>query len=247
MNISASATTSRQVAAGTVRGGRMASEAMIAAPAVSSSTAAITCPARPVSASRWPGSGLTAREETLASPSGNAIVFCTSDPGARAATGPTRAVATASVAAPNRAAARRPSLAATITMTITSAGHAVAFIPAATPSASAARYGRGCRHSSASPRQSRPSTGTSVPPTVSESAISGEDVTSMVQRSASLDPATSSAEANAATNASANQIRGSVAGEVPSSALGTPNSDMTGRYGSKTLGLWAAAVTVAGW
>ena len=66
---------SRQIAAGTVRGGRNTSEASTASPASASSATAARCPAGPVSASSRPGSGLTASDLMLARPSGNSIVF----------------------------------------------------------------------------------------------------------------------------------------------------------------------------
>jgi hypothetical protein len=69
----------------------------------------------------------------------------------------------------------------------------------------------------------------SVPPTASENAISGDAVTSAVQRTTSRAPATVSAAANARTNPAPNQIRGSVAAENPSRTRGIPNAVSAGR------------------
>ena len=80
---------SRQTAAGTVFGGRITSEAAIAAPASTRSPTAIRCPTCPVSASTCPGSGLAAADLTSARPSGNRIVLSTRAPGHSSATGPT--------------------------------------------------------------------------------------------------------------------------------------------------------------
>src|ERR1700760_1089145 len=66
-------------------------------------------PTWPVSAIRWPGSGLTAAEVTLARPSGNEIVFLTSDSGWMAANGPTRTANTPIDTAVMIAVARLPS------------------------------------------------------------------------------------------------------------------------------------------
>ena len=111
------------------------------------------------------------------------------------------------------------------------AGHAVALVAAATPRTSPATTGCGRRQSSARPRHSRARTGTSVPPTVSEKAITGVAVTRRVQRSTSRAPATARAAANTATKPSVNQTRGSVTSPGPSSARGSPKMAMTGRYG----------------
>ena len=68
-----------------------------------------------------------------------------------------------------------------------------------------------------------------MPPTVSENAITGDAVTSTVQRTTSLTPATASAAANTTRNPTPNQIRGSVSTEKPSNARGIPNSVISGR------------------
>src|SRR6516225_12302588 len=146
----------------------------------------------------------------LARPSGNEIVFCTRAFGPSTATGPTMAANTASAVPDMVPAARRPSRTATSTTAIITAGQAVAFIAAATPNASPASSGCGSRHSSARPRHRQASTGTSVPPTLSENAITGDAVTSTVQRTTSRTPTTASAAANTTTNPTPNQIRGSV-------------------------------------
>ena len=99
------------------------------------------------------------------------------------------------------------------------------------PSTTPASSGRGCCQSRARPRQIRASTGTSVPPTVSENAITGVAVTSTVQRTTSRAPATASAAANSTTKPRQNHTRGSVSSPGPNSARGMPNSAITGRYG----------------
>ncbi len=221
--------TRRHVAAGTVRGGLTTSDTMMPRQASASSATAMTCPVCPVSTSSWPGSGLTAADLMLARPRGNEMVFCTRAFGPRMATGPTIAANTARAVPDRIPAARLPSLTATSTTAISRAGHAVAFIAAATPNARPASNGCGSRQSSAMPRHRQASTGTSVPPTVSENAINGDAVTSTVQRTTSRAPTTVSAAANTITNPSPNQIRGSVSTEKPSRARGMPNSVISGR------------------
>src|SRR5262249_45499306 len=157
------------------------------------------------------------------------------------ATGPTMAANTATAVPDKIHAARLPSLTTTTTTATRRAGQAVAFIAQATPSARPAGTGCGPRHSSARPRQMKASTGTSVPPTVSENAITGDAVTSTVQRTTSRAPATASAAAKMTRNPTPNQIRGSVSTEKPSRARGTPNSVISGREGSKMFGLCAVA------
>ncbi len=190
----------------------------------------------PVCASRCPGSGLAAGDAALVSPSGNEIVFTASAPGQIAATGPTSTAHAAAAVAVNWVAARRPSLTASSTTAMTSAGQAVAFIDASTPSTSPASTGRDARlpvpHNSARPRHISASTGTSVPPTASSKAITGLAVRNTVHRIQSCAPATASARSNASTNATPNQMRGSVITCEPASARGSPNSVITGRYGS---------------
>ena len=69
----------------------------------------IVWPMTPVCASTWPSSGLAACDLTLARPSGNKIVFFTSEPGLSTANGPTMTMTTLSATAVNRHAARWPS------------------------------------------------------------------------------------------------------------------------------------------
>ncbi len=137
--------------------------------------------------------------------------------------------ATASATAANRPAARQPSRTASMVPATTRAGQAVALVAAAMPSTSPAATGRGRRHSSARPRQTRASTGTSVPPTVRENAMTGLAMTSTVQRSTSRAPAAASAAANRPAKARPNQIRGSVTRPWPNSARGRPKTAITGR------------------
>ena len=165
----------------------------------------------------------------LVRPSGNEIVFCIRAFGPSTATGPTMAANTATAVPDMIPAARLPSRCATSTTAISSAGQAVAFIAVATPNARPASSGCGSRHSSARPRHRQASTGTSVPPTLSENAINGDAVTSMVQRTTSPTPTTASAAANTITKPTPNQIRGSVSTEKPSRARGMPNSVISGR------------------
>src|SRR5262249_2795629 len=161
-------------------------------------------PACPVSTSSRPGSGLTASDLMLARPSGNEIVFCTRARGPSTATGPTMAANTATAVPDMIHAARLPSLTTTRTTAPRRDGQAVAFIAQATPSTRPAGTGCGPRHSSARPRQMKASTGTSVPPTLSENAITGDAVTSTVQRTTSLAPTTASAAAKMTMNPTPN-------------------------------------------
>ncbi|HEX2820210.1 MAG TPA: hypothetical protein VHO07_08610 [Streptosporangiaceae bacterium] len=98
--------TSRTVAAGTSRGGRMTRDTATARPEPISRMTTAVCPAAPVWASTWPSSGLAACDLTLARPSGNKIVFFASAPGRRIANGPTMTATTLSATAMNRHAAR---------------------------------------------------------------------------------------------------------------------------------------------
>jgi hypothetical protein len=87
--------------------------------------------------------------------------------------------------------------------------------------------------------------GTSVPPTHSSKAMIGEAVSSSAQRTLSLAPAIRSATAKVARNTAPNQTRGSVSKPWPSSAWGTPNTAIRGRYGLYWLGLVVAASACA--
>ena len=108
---------------------------------------------------------------------------------------------------------------------------------AASPSTRPARTGRGRCHSSARPRHSRASTGTSVPPTVSEKATTGVAVTRAVQRSTSRAPARARAAPNAATKTTQNQILGSVSSPGPSSARGMPEQRHQRQVGVVDVGV----------
>src|ERR1700760_821859 len=223
------ATTSRVTAAGTVFGGRKISDAAMAR--ATRTRAAITQrrPMWPVSAIRWPGSGLTAWEATLARPSGNEIVFLTIDSGWRTANGPTRTRKTPSATLVMMAADRFPSRARARAIATTTAGQAVALSEAAPPKARPARIGRGYFHISAKPRQISAVIGTSVPPTVSSRAMIGVAVTNTVQRATSRALATRSASAKHTTNATPNQIRGSASGLFGASAHGRAQTLISGR------------------
>ncbi len=212
-----------------VCGGRKTSEARTPI-AVSASMAMMNSrPRCPVSAIRCPGSGLTAWDFTLSRPSGKRIVFFTSGAGQSAANGPISAAMTATVTPASTAAARLPSLAMSRLRATTTAGQAVAFIDAAAPKARPASTVRGSRQSSAKPRQSRATIGTSVPPTASSSAMIGDAAASAVQRATSLARATRRASAKAAANTSPNHTRGSVTGLCPVTDHSTPKTVMAGR------------------
>ena len=96
-------------------------------------------PSTPVCARTWPSSGLSAWDLTLARPSGNKMVFFTSEPGLSTANGPTMTTTTLTATAANRHAMRLPSRTKTSANAITRAGQAVAFIEQATPKAEAGR------------------------------------------------------------------------------------------------------------
>src|SRR5271170_7749264 len=223
--------TSRQVAAGTSRGGRTNRETKMASPEPMSRATTIVWPRGPVAASAWPSSGLAACDLTLARPSGNKMVFLTSAENRSIANGPTITATTASDQAVNRQASRLPSRTYSSAKATASAGQAVAFIDEATPRARPAAIALDCagRQSRANPRHMNPTIGTSVPPTQSSNAMNGETVSSRAQRTQSLAPATRSAHANTTTNTSPNHTRGSVSTVWPNSACGTPNTAISGK------------------
>ena len=142
---------------------------------------------------------------------------------------------------------RLPSRTKTSANAITRAGQAVAFIEQAMPKARPAGIGlvRWSRQSSAKPRHMNATMGTSVPPTHSSKEMIGEAVSSSAQRTLSLAPAIRSATAKVARNTAPNQTRGSVSTPWPSSAWGTPNTAISGRYGLYALGLVVAASACA--
>ena len=156
-------------------------------------------------------------------------MFFTSESGPSTANGPTRTATTPSETAVMTAAARFPSRARARATATTMAGHAVAFIEAAPPKARPASTGRGCRHSSAKPRQMSAMIGTSVPPTASSNAMMGVAVTNTVQRVTSLAFATRRASAKKTMKATPNQTRGSASGVRPATAESRPNAVMAGR------------------
>src|SRR6185312_2533081 len=159
---------------------------------------------------RWPGSTLAAGLLILVRPSGNRIVFDTTEPGWASSTGPSTTSGTLSAASTSPAAARLPLRAATRASATASAGQAVAFMAAARPSATPATATwtavcatsgvPGCTargrprsrardgdpgaaqagRSRARPRQIRASTGRSSPPVASGYATTGDAVTSTV-------------------------------------------------------------------
>ena len=142
---------------------------------------------------------------------------------------------------------RLPSRTKTIANAITRAGQAVAFIEQAMPKARPAGTGlvTCSRQSSAKPRHMNATMGTSVPPTHSSNEMIGEAVSSSAQRTLSLAPAIRSATAKVARNTAPNQTRGSVSMPWPSSACGTPNTAISGRYGLYALGSVVAASACA--
>jgi hypothetical protein len=83
--------------------------------------------------------------------------------------------------------------------------------------------------------------GTSVPPTHSSNAMTGDAVSSTAHRTQSFAPATFSPQANTVRNTTPNHTRGSVSGPCPRTACGTPNAAISGRYGLYWLGSVVAA------
>ena len=86
--------------------------------------------------------------------------------------GPTQAATTAIAVRANEPTARLPSLTASSAIATSTAGQAVAFIAAPTPSARPASTGLRC-HRNPKPRHRKATIGTSVPPTASSKAITG--------------------------------------------------------------------------
>src|ERR1700733_4802652 len=143
----------------------------------------------------------------------------------------------------NLTAARFPSRTASSAIATASAGHAVAFMDAETPSARPALTGSGC-HRYAKPRHRNATIGTSSPPVARLKAITGQPATSTVQRAGSFALARRSANQNTTTNARPNHIRGSVTA-LSAIVRGTPKSDITGRYGLYAFGLVVEASAAA--
>src|SRR5262249_29693755 len=144
-----------------------------------------------------------------------------------------------------RHAMRLPSRTKTSANAITRAGQAVAFIEQATPKARPAGIGlvSWSRQSSAKPRHMNATIGTSGPPTHNSKEMIGEAVSSKAQRTLSPAPRLRNATAKVARNTAPNQTLGSESTPWPSSAWGTPNTAIKGRYGLYALGLVVAAST----
>src|SRR5580700_10617316 len=235
-------TASRQAAARASVGGRTISHTAKATPAAIRSPTAAQCPGIPVSASRCPGSGLAAGVLYLVRPSGNSTVFCRNAYGSASPAGASKtvsAIAITIVAAAKRQALLIPSRAASIVVNTGTAGQAVAFIAAATPRAAAARYRPDGRAISASVKNISAITGGSVIPSASGNAITGEAAMNTVDSSTPCrqssqcrcGAATLNAAKISAMDTAVSHTRGSPNSPVAPSALGIPNSAMTGRYG----------------
>ena len=220
---------------------RMSDRAKPSPAAISRPTAA-QWPAIPVMASRCPGSGLAAGVLWLVRPSGNSTVFCRNAYGSISAAGASATAsrpATRIVTPTKRQAARAPSRAASIAANTGMAGQAVAFIAHATPRAMAARSSPDGRAISARVRNISAMTGGSVMPTASGNAITGEaakkTVDSVVLCRHSSQCRCGAATVNAAQisamDTAVSQSRGSANRPDAPSALGRPNTAMTGRYG----------------
>ena len=143
------------------------------------------------------------------------------------------------VAAAKRHAFLAPSRAVSIAVKTGTAGHAVAFMAAATPRAAAARISPDGLAISASVRNISAITGGSVIPTASGNAITGEAAMNTVDsRTPCRQPSQcrcGAATLNAAQintmDTAVSHTRGSANNPVAPSALGIPNTAMTGRYG----------------
>ena len=148
-------------------------------------------------------------------------------------------IAITTVAAANRQAFLAPSRAASIAVKTGTAGQAVAFMAHATPRAAAARISPDGRAISASVRNISAITGGSVIPTASGNAITGEAAMNTVDSSTPCrqpsqcrcGAATLNAAKINAMDTAVSHTRGSPNSPVAPSALGIPNSAMTGRYG----------------
>ena len=143
------------------------------------------------------------------------------------------------VAAAKRQAFLTPSRAASIAVKTGTAGQAVAFMAAATPRAPAARVSPDGLAISARVRNISAMTGGSVIPTASGNAITGEAAMKTVDSSTRCrqssqcrcGAATLNAAKISAMDTAVSHTRGSPNSPVAPSALGIPNSAMTGRYG----------------
>ncbi|HEX2820209.1 MAG TPA: hypothetical protein VHO07_08605 [Streptosporangiaceae bacterium] len=115
-------------------------------------------------------------------------------------------------------------------------------MPRASPAATG--FGPFSRQSRAKPRHMNATMGTSVPPTHSSNAMTGDAVISRAQRAQSLAPAIRNAAANTMRNTTPNHTRGSVSRPWPNSACGTPKAAISGRYGLYWLGSVVVASTL---
>jgi hypothetical protein len=220
----------------------MMSEIAKASPAATIRTTAAQCPAIPVWASRWPGSGLAAGVLCLVRPSGNSTMFCRNAyglPSADGASAADRARPTTTVAPTKRQAVLAPSRAASIAVKTGTAGHAVAFMAHATPRATAARTMLDGRAISARVRNISAITGGSVMPTASGNAITGEAAMNTVdsrtpcrqESQRRCGAAMANAVQISTIDTAVSHTRGSASRPDTPSALGSPNTAMTGRYG----------------
>ena len=132
-----------------------------------------------------------------------------------------------------------PSRAASMAVKTGTAGHAVAFMAAATPRAAAARISPDGLAISARVRNISAITGGSVIPTASGNAITGEaamntvDIRTLYRHESQCrcGAATVNAAKSKAMDTAVSHTRGSPSRPFAPSALGIPNSAMTGRYG----------------
>ena len=132
-----------------------------------------------------------------------------------------------------------PSRTATAAANTGTAGQAVAFIAHATPRATAARNSPDGRAISARVRSISAITGGSVIPTASGNAITGEAAKNTVDSRVSCrhsaqrrcGAATVNAAQISAIDTAVSHSRGSANRPEAPSALGSPNTAMTGRYG----------------
>jgi hypothetical protein len=243
---------SRAAAAPVSRGGYAASHQANARATAASSASAAHRPAGPAVASRWPGSGLAAGVRCLVRPSGNSTAFCSALSGSSSSAGAQAVMAATAVSAARtakRPACALPRVTAIVAASTGRAGHAVALRaqarPVATAEARGARVGWAGRAGrvgvkTARDRHSSAITGTSVPPVVTCSAMTGEASAKTVLRSAVRPGASRSAAASrnaryrAAAPVRVSQNRGSPAqpGRTPPppapTACGSPKAAMSG-------------------
>jgi len=165
------------------------------------------------------------------SPSGNRTAFRSTEPGSRSAAGAhaaIAAIAVSSVISANRRASAAVLLAASTAAITRTAGHAVALSAQAIPVVTAAPAG--LREPSARDTHSSAITGTSVPPVVTCSEMTGEASAKAVSRSARRPPAPVMANArkNPADPATVSHSRGSPAQPGRPAAAGSPKTVISG-------------------